>query len=256
MNGSGAPVVVGVKNMAIDFETVRLAAREAASAGLPLRIVHAFVWPVFMSPDAYGDDRELADRMVDEAVSLAQAEQPGLDVASAVVDGEPIHVLLRAADEATLVVLGGNGLAQPSHDPTTSVSIQVAARSCRPVLFATGAEHTGPVVVGVDGSADSVVGLDAAFDEARRRHTDVVVLHAEGVRCRAEGGDDPSAVPSEHRVVDRPADEALIAESDTAQLLVVGAQGDRPCLLGPVTQAVLRHAHCPVLIARAPVPVP
>ncbi|MEJ3745578.1 universal stress protein [Actinomycetes bacterium KLBMP 9797] len=251
MIGSGAPVIVGVKNLAVDFDTVRLAAREAASAGLPLCVLHAFVWPAFIaSRDAYGDDRELADRMLDEAVSLALAERPGLDISAAVVDGEPIQVLLRAANDASLVVLGGNG-AQPGHDPAFSVTIQVAARSSRPVLFATGAEHTGPVVVGVDGSADSVVGLDAAFDEARRRHTGVVVLHAEGVRCRAEGGDDPSAVPAEHRVVDRPADEALIAESDSAQLVVVGAQGDRPCLLGPVTQAVIRHANCPVLIARA-----
>jgi len=47
-----------------------------------------------------------------------------------------------------------------------------------------------------------------------------------------------------------PAGKALVAASAEAQLVVVGAQGDRPTPLGPVTQAVLRHSHCPVLVAR------
>jgi hypothetical protein len=165
-----------------------------------------------------------------------------------VVDGDPTRMLLRAGTDAALLVLGGKGLAHHGTDPALSVSIQVAARANQPVLFACGAEHPGPVVVGVDGSADAAVGLDAAYDEARRRHTGVIVVHAEGVPC-AEAGS--STVPAEHRVVDRPADEALIAESNDAQLVVVGAQGARPTLLGPVTQAVMRHARCPVLVARA-----
>jgi nucleotide-binding universal stress UspA family protein len=242
-----APVVVGVKDMATDSDSVRLAAQEAASTGAPLHIVHAFVWELFLSNE-YGDDRELAEQMVGEAVALARGAYPSLTVTSEIVDGDPTRVLLRAATDAALLVLGGQGLARHGTDPALSVSIQVAARACQPVLFACGPERPGPVVVGVDGSADAAVGLDAAYDEARRRRTSVVVVHAEGAPCAEPP---PPAVPAEHRVVDRPADEALIAESNGAQLVVVGAQGDRPTLLGPVTQAVLRHAHCPVLVARA-----
>jgi nucleotide-binding universal stress UspA family protein len=241
-----APVVVGVKDMANDFDTVRLAVREAASTGSPLHVVHAFVWELFLSSE-YGDDRELAHQMVGEAVALAHGAHPSLTVTSEVVDGDPIRVLLRAATDAALLVLGGQGLARHGTDPALSVSIQVAARAAQPVLFACGDERPGPVVVGVDGSADAAVGLDAAYDEARRRRTGVVVVHAEGAPCAEPA---PPSVLAEHRLVDLPAEEALIAESSGAQLVVVGAQGDRPTLLGPVTQAVLRHAHCPVLVAR------
>ncbi|MCW6008948.1 universal stress protein [Micromonospora sp. CPCC 205371] len=247
MIAENAPVVAGVKDMATDSDTVRLAAREATSIGSPLHIVHAFVWELFLSNE-YGDDRELAHQMLGEAVALARGANPSLTVTSELVDGDPIRVLLRAATDAALLVLGGQGLARHGTDPTLSVSIQVAARACQPVLFACGAERPGPIVVGVDGSADAAVGLDAAYDEARRRRTGVVVVHAEGAPCAEHPA---PAVPAEHRVVDQPADEALIAESDGAQLVVVGAQGDRPTLLGPVTQAVLRHARCPVLVARA-----
>ncbi|MEH1125220.1 universal stress protein [Micromonospora sp. CPCC 206061] len=241
-----APVVAGLKDMATDSDTIRLAAQEAASTSSPLHIVHAFVWQLFLSSE-YGDDRELAHQMLGEAVALARDEYPSLTVTSEVVDGDPTRVLLRAANDAELLVLGGQGLARYGTDPALSVSIQVAARASQPVLFACGAERPGPIVVGVDGSADAAVGLEAAYDEARRRHTGVVVVHAEGAPCAEPP---PPAVPAEHRIVDLPADEALIAESSGAQLVVVGAQGDRPTLLGPVTQAVLRHAHCPVLVAR------
>ncbi|MEV1147848.1 universal stress protein, partial [Micromonospora sp. NPDC049799] len=43
---TGAPVVVGVDGSAAALDAVRVAAREAAYRQRPLRVVHAFIWPL------------------------------------------------------------------------------------------------------------------------------------------------------------------------------------------------------------------
>ncbi|MEJ3748922.1 universal stress protein [Actinomycetes bacterium KLBMP 9797] len=191
MDTETASVVVGMKHLVADASALRLAAREAAWSGSRLRVVHAFTWPVFGSP---GDDRERDENTVERAAAHARAMFPGLAATAEVIDGAPIPVLLRAASEASLLVLGSSGLARSWAEPLESVSVQVAVRATAPVLFARGVDRPGPVVAGVDG---------------------------------------------------------LIEESRAAQLVVVGGQGDRPTLLGPATQTVLRHAYCPVLVAHA-----
>ncbi|MGH3327169.1 MAG: universal stress protein, partial [Streptomycetales bacterium] len=53
-------------------------------------------------------------------------------------------------------------------------------------------------------------------------------------------------------------DRALIAASTDADLLIVGARGLGGFLglpVGSTTQAALLRAHCPVMVARAPVEV-
>ncbi|GAA4707885.1 universal stress protein [Phytohabitans rumicis] len=248
MDMGEAPVAVGVKDLAEDAGAVRLAARTAALTGRPLRIVHAFVWPLELPPGSTGEEREHAERTVEEAAAWAEAEHPDLDISAEVVDGDPTQILLRTASKSALLVLRAHDPAR-SGDQTDAVSFQVAARAAGPVLCVRGDDRTGPVVVGVDGSADAAVGLETAVEEARRRQTGLVVLHAQGAPCTERLGD-LGSLPVEHREVDGPADQALIEASADAQLVVVGAQGLRQTLLGPVTQAVLRHAECPVLVSR------
>jgi nucleotide-binding universal stress UspA family protein len=239
-----ASVVVGVKDLAADALALRLAAREAAWSRRRLRVVHAFTWPVFRSP---GDDRERDQDTIEHAAANVRAMFPELAVAAEVIDGAPIPVLLRGASEASLLVLGGSGLARSWAEPLESVSVQLAVRATAPVLFARGADQPGPVVAGVDESPDAAAALTVAVEEAARRRTGLVVLHAGGGSCVPAC----ATVAAEHRTMGSSPDNALIEESRGAQLVVVGAQGDRPTLLGPVTQTVLRHAYCPVLVTHA-----
>jgi nucleotide-binding universal stress UspA family protein len=244
MDTATASVVVGVKRLDADAAALRLAAREAAWSGYRLRVVHAFTWPVF---EPAGDDRERDADAVERAAAHARTMFPGLTATGEVIDGAPVPVLLWAASRASLLVLGSSGLARHWSEPSESVSVQVAIRAGAPVLFARGTDQPGPVVVGVDGSPDAGAALTVAVGEAARRRTELIVLHANGASCVPAC----AAVKAEHRMVGSSPDDALIEHSRAAQLVVLGAQGDRPTLLGPVTQTVLRHAHCPVLVAHA-----
>ncbi|WP_167538490.1 universal stress protein [Streptomyces albofaciens] len=129
-----------------------------------------------------------------------------------------------------------------------------------------------PVVVGVDGSDDSMHALDWAAEEARLRGLPLRMVYAslwerygEGA---AEEGEAEERVLSDsveraarwmarsqvtaRAVAEEPA-AALIAESRTAVLLTVGHRGRgelASLLLGTVSLTVAGRAHCPVIVVR------
>jgi nucleotide-binding universal stress UspA family protein len=144
----------------------------------------------------------------------------------------------------------------------------------------------GRIVVGIDGSDASKEALSWALAEARLRGDTVVAVHAwmtpytvpaalpgapmtpvddgmaEAIRNGAEAllaetvaeagaaGD----VTIEKRVVEGPAATALIEAAKGAELLVVGPRGHggfTGLLLGSVSDQVVNHAPCPVVIVRA-----
>lgn len=140
----------------------------------------------------------------------------------------------------------------------------------------------GAVVVGVDGSDGSLVALRTAAEEARRRRVplEVVVAWHPGVvgslpvfgvgtpveeqlaelrqgldaTLSSEGlaDGDPDVRP---RVVNGHAAEALVDASESAALVVVGSRGHGTVagmLLGSVSQQVLAHARCPVMVVPRP----
>lgn len=129
-------VVAGVDGSPAALRAVRLAAGEAVLRGLPLRLVHAFVWPklhVNVAPPAGGPAgsglRNQADRLLDEAAAVAREMAPGLPVSTALVDGQAAAVLLREAIDAELVVLGDRGLGGFTGLLVGSVAVQVGSHA-------------------------------------------------------------------------------------------------------------------------------
>jgi nucleotide-binding universal stress UspA family protein len=139
----------------------------------------------------------------------------------------------------------------------------------------------GAVVVGVDGSQDSVHAVDWAADHAKNEGRDLVLIHGVGAHLEwvASGGVDPRAyldamdqsgqavldtalarvapaLPegTVHTVLERLEPRtALLAASEHASVLVLGSRGMGPVkslLVGSVGAAVTRHSHCPTVVVR------
>jgi nucleotide-binding universal stress UspA family protein len=255
---SGSPVIVGVDGSTAALVAARLAAEEAALRDSPLRIVHSFLWPAYQVPN-YGVLRRDAERIVDEAVAAAGTTAPYTKISGHIVDGEPGAVLRMACRTAALVVLGPS---DPAHHcaAVDSVVEHVAARTRCPVMVAHPRRQTGgPVLVGVDGSADSAVAVRFAAFEAAARDTDLVAVHVERDDGDADGllADALAAVrqvapqvKAQTRWIRGDPREVLVGESAAAQLVVVGARGHVRTLLGAVSYALLRNAQCPVAVVR------
>ena len=148
--------------------------------------------------------------------------------------------------------------------------------SSDPQTTATG--PTGAIVVGIDGSEGSLVALRAAATEARLRGTSlevVVVWHPgvvgsmpvfgvgtpvdeqlEELRRGLEGtladeGLAESDLEVRRRVVNGHAAEVLVEASSSAALVVVGSRGHGGVagkVLGSVSQQVVAHGRCPVMV--------
>ena len=295
--GATGPVVVGVDGSRSALDAVAEAAWEAVVRRRPLRVVHAYVWPLLgvpLDPAAVGgiatadtiegDEgglRREAEQFLAEAVARARAAQPGVQVTGQVVIGPPAPVLLEVARGACLVVLGDRGLGGFSGLLVGSIAVQLAAHAPCPVLVVRGATHPdGAVVVGVDAAGHADLALGVAVEEAALRGVPLRALsawrHRLPVRTPAAtveaGGTDlarahaarlvealgpwrrrfPKVAVEAAAVHARPA-AALVEASERAQLLVVGARGRggfTGLLLGSVSQAVLHHAACPVLVVR------
>ena len=147
---------------------------------------------------------------------------------------------------------------------------------------------SGAIVVGVDGSDTSRAALLWAADEARLRTARLVAVHAWSfIPAQPIGDPGMLAIPTgdltgqlsaeseaaravladavaevlegapgievEQRLVEGDPGDALVAESKTAELVVVGSHGRsglKAALLGSVSRHVVSHAACPVVVVK------
>ncbi|TDB94011.1 universal stress protein [Actinomadura sp. 7K534] len=106
------PVVVGVDGSAASLEAIALAFTEADLRGAELVAVAAWPAEVEIGPAPLldtGSLREFAAERLDRLVAPLRDKYPGVRVRTEVVTGRPREVLLDAAADARLVVVGSRG---------------------------------------------------------------------------------------------------------------------------------------------------
>ncbi len=130
---------------------------------------------VQMMRDVETEGRRLADDHAARARDLA----PGIEVRPLVTLSDARHALLEAGEVAALLVLGSRGRGLVGALLMGSVSTAIGRHAaCPVVILRPGAEeHTGGVVVGVDGRASSGPVLDFAFRQASLSGKPLTVLH-------------------------------------------------------------------------------
>jgi nucleotide-binding universal stress UspA family protein len=220
-----------------------------------------------------------------EAERQARERVPGLEVTRSVVSGEPLEVLTIETRSASLAVVGSRGLNSFSSLLLGSTAVHLAAHGHCPLMVVRGRPSpTGPVLLAVDGSQAGEAAVAFAFAEAAMRGAPLVAMHVWNTRSERALDDplDPMRVvvdvgrleeaqrrlleetlaphraerPDvvvEPRLVRSRIRSALLTASGVAQLVVVGARGRggfQGMLLGSVSQALLHHADCPVVVVR------
>lgn len=186
----GGPITAGVDGSPESRAAVHWAAREAALRGLPLRLVHAWLWQPLDVPIV--QDREAqarsAESLVREAKSEITGRYPDVRVSAEVVPDTAVAALLDESERTSMLVLGSRGHGAIVGFIVGSYGQQVIASAACPVVAvrapageedpATVPEpRTGDeVVVGQHGSpddCDAVLGF--AFETA--------AAHGVGVRA-------------------------------------------------------------------------
>jgi len=281
-------LVVGVDGSAASNAAVFWAACDAALRGVPLTLVHTYrefvpTFPQLPMPNGVAEWQEDDGRKVlEQAVKIAEDAMPSgrtIGITSEVRRSPPVPTLAEMSEAAEMVVVGCTGRGAVGRLLMGSVSSGVV-RSAKCPVAVIRAEATflprsnqAPVLVGIDASPASEHALAIAFDEASRRGVALTALHAwsdvavyqlpwldwksEAERSLAEylaGWQERYPDVEVQRIIalDHPG-RALIAESESAQLVVVGSHGRggvAGLLFGSVSNAVVHAVHKPVIVAR------
>ncbi|MFF0146609.1 nucleotide-binding universal stress UspA family protein [Amycolatopsis sulphurea] len=289
--GDRGVVLAGVDGSASARHAVVWAAEQAARRSLVLRLVQVYVVP---SPGITGPGvrgvrsgfRHQARAWLAEAEAAVLQRWPSLPTERLVAEGSPVAVLRRESRGAELAVLGSRGLGGFTGLLVGSTAVGLVAHARCPVVVVRGRmpddppPAAGPVVAGLDGSADSDDALGFACAEAVSRHEVLLAVHTWNEQWHADGSArGANRVPGEvaaaecRRVEDQLAPwrekfpqlridvragpgrpvRTLLKFGEDAQLVVVGSRGRGGfdgMLLGSTSQALLVHSACPVAVVR------
>lgn len=285
---SSSQVVVGVDGSPLSQTAVARGAFFASDRGLPLHVLHAFAPDLPMLGFGALSDRSVivthGQRLVGDAAARAHAIDPDLTVTTACRDGFASQALITASERAALVVIGAMGQGVLSRAGVGAVAMQVVTHAHCPVLVVqhelSGRPSSGGrVVVGVDGSPQSLRALAIGFREAALTGGSLDVVHA----WQAKGAQDPTLgsssdwedyrsrvgaviekalaeplaaqpeVKVEHEVVREDPLRALVSRSEGASILVVGSRGSGgfPGLhVGSTALRLMGRSSCPILFTR------
>jgi nucleotide-binding universal stress UspA family protein len=290
------PVVIGMDGTDEAIRAATYGAWEAKRRRVPLRLVFAHqptpMWGLsVLIADDYRWEEDWVRSVLGEAEKQIAAAHPDVTVQSAVISASPAACLVEESKHASLVVIGTRATGGVVGRLTGSVAAQVAAHAHTAVVVlrptnlgdpdpATFASK--PVIVGLDGSAESEQAMAFAIEQAVARGADlhavyvwsVLEVHdigpiiadrfvnsdeeAKALRLLTEATEGWTERYPDLRITRRvihdldPAD-ALARASDGAGLLVVGSRGHGGFLglrLGSTVDALIRHAGAPVAVIR------
>ncbi|MBG6191768.1 nucleotide-binding universal stress UspA family protein [Arthrobacter sp. CAN_A212] len=268
------PIVVAFRDQATGPAILRWAVARGTLTGHHVTVLHAIPDPSLIPPVAaggtpYGSLIAAARQTLDEESRKVCADYPAAHVTANVHSGDIVDALVSLSADASLIVVGADRMDQRNGEYLGSVGQQVVLGSIAPVVVIPRdgpavLPEAGAVVVGVDGSEESLAALRAAAVEASSADRGLVVVTA------VEGSaPDPfedgktqevfAGVQAAHpglvlsQVVDRERapTEALSFHAAGAYLLVIGrhGRGARPgILLGSVTHTLLLTPQCPTLV--------
>lgn len=280
---AAAPVVVGVDGSPASKSALAWATRWAQHFGHHVRLLTA---EQLRAPSPLIEDQIRQDvkaKLRAEATALGD-EHARLVIGADVAWVSPAEALVEASRGAAAVVLGNRGVGGWHGLRLGSVSVAVSSHAHSPVIVVP--EGTDPVslhgevVLGIDGSPESLEAAEVAFEQAARLTTRLRAVHVRSphhvlgvpVDMLSDRGpvpsedetqmlrsalqplrrDWPDVIVHECFVAGDPAHE-LAREGEGAAMVVVGSRGIggfRGLLLGSTSRNLLQVMPCPVAVVR------
>jgi len=275
-------VLVATSGSAASKSAITFAARTAAAHGLALELVHVVTPTVSVGP--YGATPDVAVRQAGREVlangeHLARRTAPHIDVVTSLLIGSRADAVVEKAYDADLIVVGAPPRDLMGRFWTGSTVTGVAARSTCPVaIVPAGYEGSTShqILVGLKSTRRAGELLGTGFALASRTDSELRVLHAWQLlspydNAVAERLPTPECVIDEVRAIDGmlidlrlayptvpvrvdlvhgQAGYALVEASRDADVLMISrpVHGGFVHHLGATARAVIREAHCPVLV--------
>jgi nucleotide-binding universal stress UspA family protein len=238
--------------------------------------------PLMLDP---GFESRMRERAEEDANTKLEEQVQKIKQAGGQVEGSHLRVgrpdaeIVAQAEEigAGLIVMGSRGFGAIRRTLTGSVSDSVVRHAHCPVVVVRGEPVVFPtkILFATDASREAELAATTAAElvkatasELQAVHVNPQYVYARAVRTaeteevarkvleeqvdhlRTEGVD----VAEAHLRVGQPATVIVaLAEDMAAGLIVVGSRGlgaIRRALSGSVSDAVVRHAHCPVMVVR------
>jgi nucleotide-binding universal stress UspA family protein len=245
-------ILCGVDGTPASLVAVRQALRLRDEHGSVLLFAVANLAQAAQAGMAAPHAAELLQHEAEAALAEALAIAPS--ASSKLVNGEPVGVLLKQAEaeRATLISVGSHGRRRAAGLLLGTVAARMLRDATCSVLIARAARdsETWPqtIVAGVDGSLESAAAFTVARSVAARFSGSVRALASTKDQLDREAA--WAIAPELEEQGDR-ALNALVAASESADLIVVGSRGLHGLkALGSVSERVAHQARSSVLVVR------